>query len=269
MATGTRELDVLSARHLVDKVNAIVLTGGSAFGLAAADGVMEWLEEGGEGFDTGIAKVPLVPAAVIFDLAPGVARPGREEGMRAAIHASREPVPEGRVGAGAGATVGKILGPEASSAGGVGSAARKWKGGTVGVLAVVNALGDVVAEDGSVLAGARAPHGDYPGSDGIVLDGLPSPGIMPGTNTTLGVVATDLSLGRVDLAKLAEMASAAFPRAISPVNTPFDGDLVFALSTADDDKVLPPEEMLALGIVARTLTEEAIRRAVGFEDPGS
>jgi L-aminopeptidase/D-esterase-like protein len=268
MATGTRELDVLSPRHLVDRVNAVLLTGGSAFGLAAADGVMEWLEEEGEGFDTGVATIPIVPAAVIFDLAPNVARPGREEGRRAAEHASRNPVPEGRVGAGAGATVGKLLGSDASSPGGIGSTARGWKSvGTVGVLAVVNALGDVVAEDGTVLAGVCGPDGGRPRSDGIAVDGLSPPGPMPGTNTTLAVIATDLPLGRTDLAKLAEMASAAFPRAISPVNTPFDGDLVFALSTGDDETPLSPNEMLALGVLARTSTEEAIRRAVRFEEP--
>jgi L-aminopeptidase/D-esterase-like protein len=268
MATGTRELDVLSPRHLVDKVNALLLTGGSAFGLSAADGVMEWLEETGQGFDTGVAKVPIVPAAVIFDLNPEVDRPGSREGRQAAAGASTEPVPEGRVGAGAGATVGKLLGPEASSLGGVGSTSREWGGGTVGALAVVNALGDVVAEDGSVLAGARAADGVRPGSDGIALQGLRADSGFPGTNTTLAVVATDLPLDRVDLGKLAEMASAAFPRAVSPVNTPFDGDLLFALSTAEDTARLSPNELLALGVLARSLTEEAIRRAVGSERQG-
>ncbi len=268
MATGTRELGVLSPRHLVDRVNALLLTGGSAFGLAAADGVVEWLEEEGEGFDTGVARVPIVPAAVIFDLASHVSRPGRKEGRAAAEEASGDPVEEGRVGAGAGATVGKLLGARGSVAAGIGSTAREWGGGTVGALVVVNALGDVVAEDGRVLAGARTPDGARPGSDRIVLQRSAEVAGMPGANTTLAVVATDLPLGRVDLGKLAEMTSSAFPRAISPVNTPFDGDVVFALSTADTETVLPPNEMLALGVVARTLTEAAIRRAVGFEVPG-
>jgi L-aminopeptidase/D-esterase-like protein len=227
---------------------------------------MEWLEEEGEGFDTGVTKVPLVPSAVIFDLVPGTPRPGRREGKRAASEASREPVPEGRVGAGAGCTVGKLLGHGASSHGGIGSTVRDWDGGTVGVLAVVNALGDVVAEDGSVLAGARAADGIHPGSDGIVLQRTPSAAGLPGTNTTLAVVATDLPLSRVDLGRVAKMASAAFPRAISPVNTPFDGDLLFALSTAPEEAACPPDEMLALGVLARSLTEEAIRRAVQPEE---
>jgi L-aminopeptidase/D-esterase-like protein len=269
MATGTRELDVLSPHHLVERVDAILLTGGSAFGLAAAEGVMEWLEEEGKGFDTGIARVPLVPAAVIFDLAAEVGRPGKTEGKRASAEASEEPVPEGRVGAGAGATVGKLLGSDSSSFGGIGSTGTEWGGGTVGALAVVNALGDVVAEDGSVLAGVRAADGAHPGSDGIVLQGTPTGSRLPGTNTTLAVIATDLPLSRVDLGRLAEMAAAAFPRAISPVNTPFDGDLLFALSTATEEAACTPNEMLALGVLARTLTEDAIRRAVQSKGQGS
>jgi len=262
MATGTRELGVLSPYHLVRQVNAVVLTGGSAFGLAAADGVVDWLAEHGEGFDTGITPVPLVPAAVIFDLVSGAARPGRDEGRRASETASADPVLEGQVGAGAGATVGKLLGAAKASAGGIGSTSRVWGDGTIGVLAVVNALGDVLAEDGAVLAGVKGPAGTFQRSDSIVLGGTVSHPGLPGTNTTLAVVATDLPLSRVDLGSLARMASSAFPRAISPVNTPFDGDLVFSLSTGVLGKPIPSEHLLALGVVARELTEEAIRRAV-------
>ena len=263
LATGTREMGVLSPHHLVDEVHAVLLTGGSAFGLAAADGVMGWLAARGEGFDTGGERVPLVPAAVLFDLSPGVPRPGPEEGIRAAVAASSLPVPEGRVGAGAGATVGKLFGPEAASPGGLGSVSREWGGGTIGALAVVNALGDVLGEDGTVLAGARSTGGGFTRSDEALLMGtVVQPG-MPGTNTTLAVVATDLPLSRVDLGRVAKMASAAFPRAISPVNTPFDGDVVFALSTGSDPVSTPPNDLLSLGVVARALTEEAIRRAVG------
>jgi L-aminopeptidase/D-esterase-like protein len=214
LATGTRELGTLSPYHLVSEVNAVLLTGGSAFGLAAADGVVDWLAERGEGFDTGVAKVPLVPAAVIFDLNPDVGRPGCEEGRRASEAASTAPVPEGQVGAGAGATVGKLLGPERSSPGGVGSLSQAWGGGTIGVLAVVNALGDVVAEDGTVLAGLKGPSGTYRSSDSILLEGVGFQSGMPGANTTLAVVATDLPLSRVDLGRLARMTSSAFPRAI-------------------------------------------------------
>jgi L-aminopeptidase/D-esterase-like protein len=275
LATGTRELGVLSPHHLVDRVNAVLLTGGSAFGLAAADGVMDWLSERGEGFDTGVAPVPLVPAAVIFDLSPEVRRPGPDEGQRAASAASTMPVQEGQVGAGAGATVGKLLGVKGSSPGGIGSVSRVWGDGTIGVLALVNALGDVMADDGTVLVGARSDDGGFLGSDQALLNGTGHwleawPG-MAGTNTTLVVVATDLPLSRVELGKLAKMAAAAYPRAISPVNTPFDGDVVFALSTGGEDHSHPPGDLLALGVVARALTEEAIRRAVtpasGTGDP--
>lgn len=262
MATGTREIEVLSLCHLAGEVHAVLLTGGSAFGLAAADGVMSWLSERGRGFETGVAPVPLVPSAVLFDLQAQVPRPGPQEGRKAAEAASSSPVREGRVGAGAGATVGKLLGPEQASPGGVGSTSRQWEGGTVGALAVVNALGDVVGKDGRVLAGARGHAGSPVGSDALLLQGggrLPG---WPGTNTTLAVVATDLPLSRVDLAKLATMASTAFPRAITPVHTPFDGDLLFALSTGKPEASISPGDLMALGVVARKLTEGAIRRAV-------
>lgn len=262
MATGTRELGVLSPYHLVDRVNALLLTGGSAFGLAAADGVMEWLSERGEGFDTGVAPVPLVPAGVIFDLSPGVPRPGRDEGWRASDTSTSAPVLEGQVGAGAGATVGKLLGAGLASAGGIGTMSEDWGDGTIGVLVVVNALGDVVAADGTVLAGIKGPAGTFRRSDAILLEGGDFHPGMPGTNTTLAVVATDVPLSRVDLGRLAKIVSSAFPRAISPVHTPFDGDLVFALSTAVAEVPFPPKDLLALGVVARDLTETAIRRAV-------
>lgn len=262
MATGTRELKVLSPLHLAPEVDAVLLTGGSAFGLAAADGVVSWLSERGAGFDTGLARVPLVPAAVIFDLGPDLARPGPREGWSAAEAASRDPVVEGRVGAGAGATVGKLLGPQASSPGGVGSTSEEVDGGSVAALAVVNALGDVTDAEGRILAGAKGDTGDFPGSDLLARQGTPPRGGVPGSNTTLVVVATDLPLSRVDLGKLAAMASTAFPRALTPVHTPFDGDVLFFLSTSRREVEQPPGDLLALGVVAREVVEEAIRRAV-------
>jgi len=280
LAPGSRELGALSPDHLVQGVDAILLTGGSAFGLAAADGVMTWLEEEGQGFDTGVARVPLVPAAVIFDLAPGRGRPGAEEGRAACQAASAIPVLEGRVGAGAGATVGKVMGPEGACEGGLGSSSRSWRNHRVGALAVVNALGDVVAGTGRILAGAVGPDGEFLGSDDQLLRGM-TPGEfsdsggrdapdsrqnpIPGSNTTLVVVGTDLPLSRVELGRLARMAAGAFPRAISPVNTPFDGDILFALSSGEEAGTLSPGEMLALGVVARAVAEEAIRRAVSQE----
>jgi L-aminopeptidase/D-esterase-like protein len=266
LATGTRELEVLSPYHLVDQVNAILLSGGSAFGLAAADGVMDWLAEQGLGFDTGTVPVPLVPAAVIFDLAEGVSRPGFQEGRWAAESATDAPVVEGRVGAGSGATVGKLLGPEGVSPGGIGSCSRSWNGGRIGALAVVNALGDVVDARGGVLAGAKGTDGGFSGSDALALGSLGFGAGMPGTNTTLVVLATDLPLSQVDLGRVGKLACGAFSRAITPVNTPFDGDVVFALSTSPNTKPLSPGELLAIGVVARELTEEAIRRAVRSDE---
>jgi L-aminopeptidase/D-esterase-like protein len=263
MATGTRELEVLDPHHLVETVHGIVLSGGSAFGLGAADGVMELLSEQGEGYDTGIAPVPLVPAAVIFDLADGRARPGPDEGRYAAEDATDAPVVEGRVGAGAGATVGKLLGPGGASSGGLGSASAEWRGGTVGALAVVNALGQVVDARGTVLAGAKGSEGTLVDSDELARAGTDSGGGMPGTNTTLVVVATDHAVTRVDLGRVGKVAATGLPRAISPVNTPFDGDVVFSVSTGADAETLAPQDVLALGVVARELVEEAIRRAVG------
>lgn len=277
LATGTRELEVLSPFHLVGGVDAVLLSGGSAFGLAAAGGVMEWLAERGEGFDTGVAPVPLVPGAVVFDLAPGTARPGPTEGRRACEAASSDPVAEGRVGAGAGATVGKILGPRGAVDGGVGSAACQWGQHRIGALAVVNALGDVIGADGRILAGAKSPEGSFLGTDAFLQGGMglgessgtawgemeeEGDGPWPGTNTTLVVIGTDLPLSRIDLGRLARLASGALARAISPVNTPFDGDVLFALSSGDSRDDLPPGQLLSLGVTAREVAERAIRRAV-------
>ncbi|HSR42368.1 MAG TPA: P1 family peptidase, partial [Longimicrobiales bacterium] len=155
LATGTRELDALAPEHVVPRVDALVLSGGSAFGLSAAAGVMDWLAERGEGYETGVAPVPIVPAAVIFDLAEGRGRPGPREGRAACEAASAEPVPQGRVGAGSGALVGKIGGRGGASPGGLGSAALELDGWWVGALAVVNAVGDVLDGAGGILAGAR------------------------------------------------------------------------------------------------------------------
>jgi L-aminopeptidase/D-esterase-like protein len=283
LATGTREMDVLSPHHLVEVVDAVLLAGGSAFGLAAADGVMGWLGERGLGFDTGVAPVPLVPGAVIFDLAPDTRRPGPAEGRKACQTASTDPVSEGRVGAGAGARLGKVLGAGNSEEGGLGSASHALGQYQVGALAVVNALGDVVGSDGEILRGARSPAGGLLSTDSYLETGKGAsafsgvagtrgddagPSLPPGTNTTLVVVGTDLPLSRVNLGRVARMASGGLPRAISPVNTPFDGDVVFVLSSGGDPVEVPPGELLSLGVVARKVTEESIRRAVSTERRG-
>lgn len=269
LATGTRELDVLSPTHLVESVDALLLTGGSAYGLRAADGVVGWLRERGLGFETPAAKVPIVPAAVIYDL--GVGRPDvwPDAAMAAAAcdAASTDAVAEGAVGAGTGATTAKLLGPERAAPGGVGTAvaeAPEGGGWTVGALAVVNALGDVMDGAGRVLAGPRLDDGTLASSVELIRRRGPAAfsGSVPPTNTTLAVVATDAPLGRSALQSLARMGSAALARRIAPVHTPFDGDITFALSTAREPRRVEPPELFALGVRAAWALEEAIERAV-------
>lgn len=270
LATGTREMDALSPHHLVPRADAILLTGGSAFGLAAADGVMMWLEEKRRGYDTGVVPVPIVPAAVIFDLQADAPRPDAETGVAACEDAREGGFTEGRVGAGAGATVGKIAGPEGAMPGGFGAWSVPFGEHNVGALAVVNALGDVMNAEGRIVAGARGADGTFLDSAAVLRAGGTRPGEMggvadgptPGTNTTLAVVATDAPVGRIDLGRIARMAANALSRRISPVATPFDGDVVFALSTAEDERPMSSREILAMGAVAQDTLEEAIVRAV-------
>lgn len=273
LATGSRELDALSPLHLVPRCDGLLLTGGSAFGLAAAEGVVRWLEERGRGFETRYARVPIVPAAVIYDLGCGRpdVRPGPEMGYAAAAAAARDPVREGRVGAGRGATVGKLRGEEGVDAGGVGSWAEATDGdAAVGALAVVNAFGDVRDAAGRIIAGCRDDEGGFLDSDRAIRAGRIAPlGYGATENTTLGVVATDRALSKRDLQVVARLASGAIHRRITPAGTPFDGDLVFALSTGDGDvEPARPAGLLAIGLRAREALERAIERAVGAErDP--
>lgn len=246
MATGTRDLDTLSPYHLVEEIHAILLTGGSAYGLAAADGVMSWLEEQGIGFDTGSALVPIVPGAVIFDLKEGRPRPDSALGRAACEVATSDPVTGGRVGAGTGATVGKMGGADLAVPGGLGSAAVPCGEYTVAALTVVNAVGDVFDANGSVIAGGASGSG----------------GPMPLENTTLSVIATDASLSRVDLGRVARMASTGLPRRISPVNTPYDGDVTFSVSPTRPVVEVDSQTVLALGVAAREALESAIEAAV-------
>ena len=246
-APGTRETDLLRPGMLVQEVHAILLTGGSAFGLAAADGVMRWLEERGVGFGAGVARVPIVPAAVLFDLGVGDAsvRPTAANGY-AACEAASERTDEGAVGAGTGATVAKLHGPDRAVPGGLGSAAVEEDGVTVGAMAAVNALREIVEEDGSVIAGAR------PGDD---EDDAQPP--LPGTNTTIAVVATDAKLTRERAHLLAIAAHDGLARAIRPAHTIWDGDTVFTLATGRTDAPQPLLERMAEEAVA-----QAIRRGV-------
>ncbi|MGZ3587089.1 MAG: P1 family peptidase [Candidatus Limnocylindrales bacterium] len=265
-APGTRETDALRPTALVERIQAICLCGGSAFGLAAADGVMGWLAERGLGFPTNERPVPVVPTAVIYDLALGSAEAYPDAAMgRAACEAAElgDGPLEGSVGAGTGATVGKVAGPERAMKSGVGSAAVRLPDGTiVGALAVTNALGDVVVgRDGRILAGARDGQGGFLDATRALLAGRPGEAGPAGgpsaANTTLAVIATDARLDRAGCRKLAELGHDALALAIRPVHTLFDGDTVFTLSVGD--RTVDP---LVLGVAAVEALRAAIERSV-------
>ena len=280
--TATREIETLAPLANAEGPTAVLLTGGSAFGLAAADGVVRWLEERGRGRPVGTGVVPLVPAAVIFDLAqgePGV-RPGPDEGY-AACEAAVEGVPErGRVGAGAGAAVGKVLGRDRATAGGIGYAAATLHGGeTVAAIAVANAAGDVIGEDGGVLGGPHGDRGELLRSAELIPameappywasppgQGSPSgEALPPGQSTTLACVATDAALDKRGCGIVARIASAGIARAVDPVFTPVDGDVLFCVASGPAAPAPGPAaswELLRIGTAAATVTAAAIRDAV-------
>jgi L-aminopeptidase/D-esterase-like protein len=241
-ASGTRDLLAATPGHLADRVDALLLTGGSAYGLDAAAGVMRWMEEHGRGLPTSGGVVPIVPAAVVFDLSPlgrFDARPTPAMAYAACEAAAPDGIVEGSVGAGAGCTVGKALGSAWAMKGGVGCAVAERGGAAVGALAVVNALGDVRDADGQIVAGARTSEGGFADgaaqlARGIGRERFADAGAL--RNTTLAVVMTDTILGRVELAQLAAAAGAAMFRRITPAGTTYDGDVVFALCP------LPPPE---------------------------
>jgi len=265
-ASGTRQLDSLTTNHLVPRVDALLLTGGSAYGLAAADGVSRWLEEQGRGFQIGAGRVAIVPSAVIFDLGLGGSerRPDPAMGYAACEAATQGPVPEGRVGAGTGARVGKLLGPATAVPAGLGSFATQLEDCTVGALVVVNAFGDVLDARGSIIAGARDETGTFLDTAAYLREhGPPAASVaQAGTSTTLAVVATDYALRRADLATVARQAMNAVVRRISPANTVFDGDLVFACSTGAAPAELSPAVLLRIGLCAEWALAQAIERAV-------
>lgn len=260
-APATREFALLEPTCMVSRVDAVVLTGGSAFGLAAADGVMRFLAEHGHGFPTAGGVVPIVPTAAIFDLVESNgAAPGSDEGYAAAVAAQHGSAPpRGRVGAGRGATVGKSHGPALAVAGGFGLALVAADGFRVVAVAVVNALGDVVGADGRVLAGSRATAGAPPAPDaGFGAERA---------NTTLVVVATDARLDKVGCRLVAESAHDGLARAIRPAHTRFDGDLTVALATGRSvapaaDGVDGPAVLDRVRVAAADATEAAIRDAV-------
>ncbi|MEE8110978.1 MAG: P1 family peptidase [bacterium] len=264
-ATGTRQMDALRPLHLVERIDAVLFAGGSAFGLDAAAGVMTYLEERGVGFPTRETRVPIVPAAILYDLAVGSheIRPTPEMARRAceAAEGSEGRSPgEGSVGAGTGASVGKLFGPKRGMKGGVGTwSAQTPRGATVGALAVVNAFGDVIcAETGRILAGARTDEDSLELADTV---GMMRRGVTRSQfaveNTTLCCVATDARLDQAGAEKLAQMAAGGLVRTLRPAFSTLDGDLVIAASTGQVE-----EDLNVLGILAEEALATAINRAV-------
>jgi L-aminopeptidase/D-esterase-like protein len=261
---GTRETALLDPVNTVEQVHAIVLSGGSAFGLDAATGVVRYLEERGVGFDTGVARVPIVAAAILFDLGVGddpSVRPDADCGYLAARAATSGVVPEGSVGAGAGATVGKLAGLARAMKGGIGTAAVTLADGlTVGAIMAVNPVGDVVdPATGRVIAGVRTDDGSRLADARTLIRAgalLRSGGSF---HTTIGVVATNARLTKAQATKVAQMAQDGLARTIYPAHTPADGDAIFALSTGDLDGAA---DLTTVGSLAADMVAEAILRAV-------
>lgn len=258
-APGTRETDLLNPIHLVDQVHAICLSGGSAFGLDAASGVMKFLEERDIGLDVGVAKVPIVPAAVLFDLSVGdpKVRPDNQMGYEAAKAATTEKFATGNVGAGCGATVGKLASHDSYMKGGLGSASLGLENGVViGAIVAVNAVGDVrEPSTGKIMAG--------PYQQGKLLDSIEllkendQPAISAGTNTTIGVIAVNAELSKAEATKVAQMAQNGFARTIFPAHTMLDGDTIFAVATGG--KRVPVD---VIGGLAASVMEQAVINAV-------
>jgi len=265
-ATGTRQMDALSSGHLVDRIDGVCLSGGSAFGLDAAGGVMKFLEEKGRGFDVGITKVPIVPGAVIFDLGIGDhrVRPDAEMGYQACVNARGGLVEEGSVGAGTGATVGKLFGIKRAMKGGIGTASMRSKNGaTVGVLVVVNAFGDVIDPySGRILAGARVSEKSKRLADSPkrMMEGTIKRQFGSG-NTTLAIIATDVHLRREDLRRAARLAHNGLAKTISPLHTTFDGDIIFVLSIGEKEG-----DVNTVGILAEVALIHAVMRSVQKAD---
>ena len=262
-APGTRETDLLHPSNLVDKVHAIMLAGGSAWGLEAATGAVRWLEERGVGLDVAVGRLPIVPAAVLFDLLVGDMRirPDAAAGYAACAAASSADPAEGNVGAGAGAVVGKVFGIQHAMKGGVGTASVTVDGVTVGALIACNALGDVIdPETAQVMAGARTDDGRaLRDTRRALLRGQPPQPLLAGTNTTIGVVATDAILTKVQAHRLAIAAHDGLARSINPVHTMSDGDTLFSLGTGRAGKSLG---MMVLATMAAEATARATVRAV-------
>lgn len=261
-APGTRETDLLAPTNLVEKVHAVLLAGGSAWGLDAASGVMRWLEEQGIGLAVGPGRIPLVPAAVLFDLYLGdnKIRPDAQAGYAACGAASRQAPAEGNAGAGSGAIVGKIFGADRAMKGGIGTASVTVGGITVGALIACNALGDVLDPDsGQIIAGARKPQGGFLDSRRALLNGIPPRQLVAGANTTIGVIATDAVLTKAQATRLATAGHDGYARSINPAHTMLDGDALFALSTGASGRTA---DMMVLATMAAEAVAQAVVRAV-------
>ena len=267
-ATGTRELQTASPFHLVERTDAVVLTGGSAYGLDATAGAMRWMEERGRGHPVNGGVVPIIPAAVIFDLMPlgsFSARPTPGMAYDACESATPAGIAEGSVGAGTGATVGKAAGIDGAMKGGVGLGMASAGGVVTGAVAVVNALGDVRVANGRIIAGARGATGTFVDGARLIAEGGVRRKFADTTlqNTTISVVATSAVLSRVELSQLAQASSAALFRRITPTGTSFDGDVIFAVCPLAGPDAPPPQvEGLAVAALEEAV-ERAVRLAVG------
>lgn len=266
-APGTRETDLLNPINMVEKVNAIVLTGGSAYGLDSASGVMRYLEEQGIGHNVGVGVVPIVPAAVIFDLSFGSAkvRPDQQMGYEAAKMASKDPVKQGNAGAGTGATVGKLAGGKRAMKGGLGSASIQLPNGlVVGAVVAVNAVGQVQDPvTGEILAGARDDSGNIRDALSWMIEQA-APPIPAGTNTTIAVVASNANLTKTQANKVAQMAHNGLAKTIFPVHTMNDGDTVFAVATGGVDASVNLVGTLSAEVLAAAVVN-AIKAAEGAQ----
>ncbi|HSV50753.1 MAG TPA: P1 family peptidase [Burkholderiaceae bacterium] len=261
-APGTRETDLLNPTNLVERVHAVLLSGGSAFGLEAATGVVRYLEERKIGYNVGVAHVPIVPAAILFDLGVGDPRirPDAQAGYKACEAATSARPAEGNVGAGAGATVGKLYGPKRAMKAGIGTASIKIAGLTVGAIVAVNAVGDVVDPlTGRPIAGARTEDGkSLLNTREAILRGTLPGSMLAGTATTIGVIATDAVLTKAQAQKIAQMAHDGLARTINPIHTMFDGDTIFALGTGKSGKTGNPN---LIGVLAAEVMAMAVVRA--------
>lgn len=257
-APATRETDLCRPGTLVDQANAVLLAGGSAFGLAAADGIVRFLAEKGAGYETPAGRIPIVPGACIYDLGVGSAVWPDAAMAYQACRTAGETVPQGSVGAGIGATVGKVFGPERASRGGLGTASVRSGDVVVGALVVVNAIGNVVnPDDGRILAGIRDPATDgFLDAEQLALEATPSVGMG---NTTIGVVATNSSLTSAQAQRLARVSHDGIARAVRPAHTLYDGDTIFTLATG---AVSQPVSPLTLEVAAARAVQRAIVNAV-------